>query len=77
MSSLLIPVEMVGTSQWTVTQVLVDAGTTPGLGAQVVCMAHISRECMLGAVNNDGQDCWFSRNPMTPVGCSPRGLVLL
>ena len=77
LSSLLILVEMVYIGQRTATQVLVNAGTAPGLGAQVIRMALNSPGCMLGAVSIDSQDRRFSWSPMTPVGYSLRGLVLL
>ncbi len=67
---------MVDTDQQTTMQVLSNPGTAPGLGAQVICMALISRGHMPGAVSVDGQDCQFVWSPMTPVGCSPRGLLL-
>jgi hypothetical protein len=68
---------MVNVGQWTVTPVPADLVNNPSLGAQVIRMDPISRGRMWGAVSVDGQDRWFGRSPMTPVGCSLRGLVLL
>ena len=59
---------MVDTGQPIVTQVLADAENAPGLGAQVIRMALISRGRMLGTVSIDGQDNRSSWSPMTPVG---------
>ena len=66
-----------GGRQSTVTHVPADVGIAPSLGVHVICMALISWELMLGAISFDGQDRWSGWSPMTPVGCSPWGLVLL
>ena len=76
LSSLLIPAEMVDTGQRTVIPVLADAGTAPGLGVQAARVAPISWVRMLDAISIDGLDHWLGWSPMTPVGCSPGGLVL-
>ena len=68
---------MVDAGQRTVTPAPADVVNAPGLGAQVICMAPISQGRMQDAVSVDGQDRWLGRSPMTPVGRSPRGLVLL
>jgi hypothetical protein len=68
---------MVDTGQRTVMQVPANAVNAPDLGAQVVCMAPISRGRMQDAVSVDDQDRWLGQSLMTPVGCSPRGLMLL
>jgi hypothetical protein len=68
---------MVDDGQRTATPVPADTENTPGLGAQVARMVPISPERMQGAVGIEGQDRRLGWSPMTPVGCSPRGLVLL
>jgi hypothetical protein len=47
---------MVDAGQLTVKQIPADAANTPGLGAQVVRMAPISRGSMQDAVHVDGSD---------------------
>ena len=68
---------MVDTGQRTIMPLPADAETAPSRGVQVTRMVLISRVCMLGAVSADGQDRRLGRSSTTPVGRSPRGLVLL
>ena len=77
LSNLWILAGIVDASQRTTTQVPANVVTAPGLGAQAVRMAPISRGCRQDAVNVDVQDRWLGRSLMTPVGHSLRGLVLL
>ena len=66
---------MLDAGQLTITPVPINVVKAPGLGAQVVRMALISRKRMPDAVHADGQDRRFGRSPMTPGGHSPWGLV--
>ena len=76
-SSPLIPVRTLDAGQQTVILIPAELAEAPGLGAQVVRMVPISRERMPDAANVDGQDRRSGEwSPMTPLGRSPRGLVM-
>ncbi len=69
---------MVDAGQLTIILIPAEVAKAPGLGAQVVRMVLIGQERMPDTVSIDGQDSRSGEwSPMTQLGHSPRGLVLL
>jgi hypothetical protein len=71
--SLLITAKTLAASQEIIALISADTETAPDQGAQVIPMAPNSQGCIHDAVKVDRHDCWLGQSP---VGCSPRGLVL-